>query len=447
MEGRKEAFRMYLDETGTINALTQCMIKIYEKRGERPNKKDAALKFIKDNLAKDYPTRADLIKLRKEVEETRVKVAAIRKREEEAKEKAKEDAKKRAEERAKRKAAKLHQQLGGDAGATIPIADIKTTAEAKARLLDLQNKNVCTSLLIKHLAIDMIDNITDETINKKKLFDCIKPGLDNPNLPVGIYATDADAYDKFAQIFDPIINEYHSVNANQPNPLHDHWDGDAEQFVNLDETSTHVFIKSAKITCSRSMNAYPFLPAMKVDDYGKLMNEVKTAASKLSDKGAFYPLEGIDEAIKQDMANMHQLFEPETKQLKSAGVTEFSKGRAIYRNTTKDLIVWVNEEDHLKFISIDQGGDIKIAFNRLKKAVAEWEKFLQFKKNDRLGYLTFCPTNLGSTINASVIMNLPKLTGSGKNVQDVVHHLNVSGNCKLFSNFEDSMFISIYQFS
>ncbi|KAG4076562.1 hypothetical protein HA402_002725 [Bradysia odoriphaga] len=88
MEGRKEAFRMYLEKTGTTDALTQVLIKLYDLKDKRPDNEDDALQFMKDNLSNNFPSQADYDKLLAEVEISRKKVEEIQKAAEEAREKA-----------------------------------------------------------------------------------------------------------------------------------------------------------------------------------------------------------------------------------------------------------------------------------------------------------------------------------------------------------------------
>ena len=72
-------------------------------------------------------------------------------------------------------------------------------------------------------------------------------------------------------------------------------------------------------------------------------------------------------------------------------------------------MVWVNEEDQLRIISMQQGGDIKEVFTRLVNAVKRLEAEVAFSYNDHLGYITSCPTNLGTAMRASVHIALPNL--------------------------------------
>lgn len=81
--------------------------------------------------------------------------------------------------------------------------------------------------------------------------------------------------------------------------------------------------------------------------------------------------------------------------------------------------------DHLRIISMQKGGDLKAVFSRLVNAVKSIESKLPFSRDDRLGFLTFCPTNLGTTIRASVHIALPKLAADKKKLEEVAAKYNL----------------------
>merc|ERR1739842_251812 len=69
--------------------------------------------------------------------------------------------------------------------------------------------------------------------------------------------------------------------------------------------------------------------------------------------------------------------------------------------------------------SMQPGGDMGEVYRRLVTAVGEIEKQLPFSHHDRLGFLTFCPTNLGTTIRASVHIKLPHLAADREKLEEV----------------------------
>jgi protein-arginine kinase len=64
------------------------------------------------------------------------------------------------------------------------------------------------------------------------------------------------------------------------------------------------------------------------------------------------------------------LFKEGDNYLDKAGLNrDFPEGRGIFHNKEKSFLVWINEEDQLRIISMQKGGDIKTVFGRLKKAL------------------------------------------------------------------------------
>ena len=96
--------------------------------------------------------------------------------------------------------------------------------------------------------------------------------------------------------------------------------------------------------------------------------------------------------------------------LKACGCNrDWPSGRGIFHNADKTFLVWVNEEDQLRIISMRKGADIGAVFERLSRAAAHIETVAKFSHDDHLGYITSCPTNLGTALRASVHIKLPKL--------------------------------------
>ena len=97
--------------------------------------------------------------------------------------------------------------------------------------------------------------------------------------------------------------------------------------------------------------------------------------------------------------------------MESCGLNrDWPEGRGIFHNKEKTFLVWINEEDQLRIISMQSGADILAVFSRLSKAAAEIEKVSKFSHDDHLGYITSCPTNLGTALRASVHIKLPYLS-------------------------------------
>lgn len=107
----------------------------------------------------------------------------------------------------------------------------------------------------------------------------------------------------------------------------------------------------------------------------------------------------------------HLLFKGNDKMQADSGYHRWwPHGRGIYLNDSKTFAVWLNEGDHIRVISIQQGGDARSVFTTLVKAVNTIEKLLQeldgrtFQKTDHLGMITCCPTNLGTGLREGVLI-------------------------------------------
>merc|ERR1739838_1072600 len=94
-----------------------------------------------------------------------------------------------------------------------------------------------------------------------------------------------------------------------------------------------------------------------------------------------------DEATRKQLVDDHFLFKKGDRFLESAGINNFwPNGRGIFFNDNKTFLVWINGEDQLRIISMEQGANIKSVFGRLEKAVAAINEKLQFAYNEQLGF-------------------------------------------------------------
>ena len=89
-----------------------------------------------------------------------------------------------------------------------------------------------------------------------------------------------------------------------------------------------------------------------------------------------------------------------------------------YRNLVvsddASIVIMVNEEDHLRIQSMVSGLRLEVAYERVLKIDKAIEAKYAYAFDERFGYLTACPTNVGTGLRASVMLHLPALTISGK---------------------------------
>jgi creatine kinase len=102
--------------------------------------------------------------------------------------------------------------------------------------------------------------------------------------------------------------------------------------------------------------------------------------------------------------------------LKSAGISsDWPYGRGCWQSEDKESIIWFGEEDQLRIMSMKTGTCLNEVFNKLKVLLDTFESIdgIEFAKNDKYGYVTSCPSNLGTGMRASVHIKVPNLTSDG----------------------------------
>uniref|UniRef100_A0A914Q4A3 arginine kinase n=1 Tax=Panagrolaimus davidi TaxID=227884 RepID=A0A914Q4A3_9BILA len=291
----------------------------------------------------------------------------------------------------------------------------------------LQDNSECNSLLKKHLTQSVVDKLKyKKTKLGATLYDVIRSGVFNPDASVGVYAPDSESYKVFAALFDPIIQEYHGFGPNDKQPDVDLGEGRTKELEPLDPDGKYII--STRIRCGRALNGYPFNPLLKNDDYVAMQEKVKKALAQVQDadlKGTYYPLEGMKKETQNKLIADHFLFKEGDRHLQHANACRFwPVGRGIFHNNDKTFLIWVNEEDHLRLISMEQGSDVGKCLDRLIRGVKNIEKVVPFARDPHLGYLTFCPTNLGSTVRASVHIKLPKVSAR-KDFKEITDRLKL----------------------
>merc|ERR1712176_1585525 len=116
---------------------------------------------------------------------------------------------------------------------------------------------------------------------------------------------------------------------------------------------------------------------------------------------------GIDKETEDGLIKDHFLFQaPDEPMLLSWRMErDWPQARGIYHNEAKNALVWVNEEDHLRIISMQKGKDVKAVFTRfadLVKAVQEAciKAGKDLEISEKWGNVLSCPSNCGTGLVA-----------------------------------------------
>lgn len=281
------------------------------------------------------------------------------------------------------------------------------------------------SLLKKHLTPSVYNKYKKTTTNfGGSLADCIRSGCLHLKSHCGIYASDPDAYDVFSDVFYPVLKDYHKVDKLE-HPAPDFGDLNNLGFGDLDPEGK--FVNSTRIRVGRSHANFGFPPTSSKEDLIEMekmtVDALRTLRGELA--GKYYPLSGMAPDVQKQMIEDHFLFRNDDPVLGDAnGYDNWPTGRGIYFSNNKRFLVWINEEDHLRIISMQQGGNLAEVWKRLVKGLNTLEKKLTFAHHPKFGYLTFCPTNLGTTLRASVHIRIPNLSQQ-KDFKAICEKLNL----------------------
>jgi len=261
------------------------------------------------------------------------------------------------------------------------------------------------SLVKKYLTKEIFQALEPESTDSGfTLEQAIRSGILNPDSSIGIYAGDAQSYKTFAAIFDPIIHEYHGISNREK-----HISSLEAVYLSTPDPDGE-YILSTRIRIARNLQGFCFTNHIELEQRRIVERMIADALSSLKDdlKGEYHSFELLAQSAARTSKEMQ--FEKGDRFQDAAGInSDFPQCRGVFHTPDKHLRVWVNEEDHMRIISQDASSDLSGVFNLLCKALVVLERTLGFEKDDTYGYLTSCPTNIGTTMRAGVHIRLEKL--------------------------------------
>ena len=170
--------------------------------------------------------------------------------------------------------------------------------------------------------------------------------------------------------------------------------------------SSNVVI-STRVRLARNLKDYPF--PCKLSRQGreevieKVRDAVKNGNSVLADDFSYIKMSEVDPRRSVSLVE---------KRLVSPEFISNSEGRALLLSSDESLSIMLNEEDHIRLQVITKGLSLDEAYDTADKLDTLLDERLEFAFDEKLGYLTQCPTNLGTGMRASVMLHLPALEKS-----------------------------------
>merc|ERR1712203_1184069 len=159
-----------------------------------------------------------------------------------------------------------------------------------------------------------------------------------------------------AEVFDAIIQEYHGISADAKHTS----DMDVDKIKG--NVNAEVPVHSTRVRVGRSIDGFGLSPGITKEQRLGVESLLKSALSKLTGDlaGTYYPLTGMDEKVRQQLVDDHFLFVSGDRNLIVAGMErDWPEGRGIFHNEAKTFLLWVNEEDQMRIISMEKGGDVR----------------------------------------------------------------------------------------
>lgn len=179
-------------------------------------------------------------------------------------------------------------------------------------------------------------------------------------------------------------------------------------------------IISSRVRLSRNIEGIPFVGKCKEEELKTVYSKLKSIVSSLGYGLKFIDLKDLDDINKEVLVEKH-LISP-----------EFAKSKnpysAIILNDEENICIVINEEDHIKLQVFCSGIELENLMNLAIEIDQKLENLVPYSFSKKYGYLTACPTNVGTGLKISVMAHLPALsvTGNIRKVLNAVNNLGMS---------------------
>lgn len=321
------------------------------------------------------------------------------------------------------------------------LEGLKVELKSKCEKILVDNpENRCCKYLIQYLDSEDGKKLSNEDV--MTFYKCVKTGIENPDSGLGCYAMTPTDYSKFGYFFDKVIRDYHG-DASGVKKHETDWDTKGADY---DVTKLGQDELSMRVRVGRNLSGFNLPGKMAKEERIKFELKMLPAFDQLIEKygGKVHSLTpdfGDDGENKnliskeeyQDLVDAHVMFKDMDADpfLKSAGISsDWPYGRGCWQSQDKMRIIWFGEEDQLRIMCMKKGSNLLEVFTNLNEMLSTVESIegIKFAKDDNYGYVTSCPSNLGTGMRASVHVKIPKLTADGtdKKAKEVCKPLGLS---------------------
>lgn len=164
-------------------------------------------------------------------------------------------------------------------------------------------------------------------------------------------------------------------------------------------------VLSTRVRLARNLSEYPFPARLSENQKKAIGNTVKEALADEADFDLdFIDMSALSASETVSLAEKH-LISPE--------FASDTTGRSLLLSKDEDISIMICEEDHIRIQTVYPGLSLSEAFETASKVDTALENKMAFAFDENLGYLTQCPTNIGTALRASVMLHLPALSKKG----------------------------------
>lgn len=159
---------------------------------------------------------------------------------------------------------------------------------------------------------------------------------------------------------------------------------------------------SSRIRLARNLSGYSFVSRLSVFDREEILREAREVSEKIFPPESCYFF-NAPELSESDFLCLLE------RQLVSREFIEGDKERAVLVDRAENFSIMFLEEDHLRIQMITAGFDLDSLWPRASELDNQFDRLLPYAYDEKRGYLTACPSNLGTGARLSVMLHLPAL--------------------------------------
>ena len=167
---------------------------------------------------------------------------------------------------------------------------------------------------------------------------------------------------------------------------------------NLDKSQ---IVLTSRIRLARNLKNYKFPLKMTKEESQKVISEVKNAVDRQNLNYKLTYMKDLNDVEKSVLIENHII---------SPALVEKNEEGAFLLSDDERVSIMINEEDHIRIQALGTGMSLKECWEKSNKIDDVLEEEIDYAFDKELGYVTSCPTNIGTGMRASVMVHLPALS-------------------------------------